>query len=160
MIQTSTTNNPRYRCIASSFSSTTTVSRKGTATSTTVAHRHGARFARRLRRSAIACGHWAHIWAAGARAWGGRWRSGNAALCSRRARRSGDGALDPLSIAPGDSVEAPTLAFMCGVTQSLAVPSFDCMQIRVADSACAPVLSRFWIVCAPGQLCLTFPMKI
>ena len=95
-----------------SSSSTTTASRKGTATSTTVAHRHGARFARGLRRSALACGHWAHIWAAGARAWGGRWRSGNAALCSRRARRGCDGALDPLSIAPAVPTQAPTLAFL------------------------------------------------
>ena len=74
-------------------------SRKGAAASATVAHRHGARFARGLRRSALACGHLAHIWAAGACAWGGRWRPGNVALCSRRAHRC-DGVLDPLNIAP------------------------------------------------------------
>eukprot|EP01046_Picozoa_sp_COSAG06_P026724 COSAG06_NODE_2315_length_7095_cov_2.522870_5_plen_181_part_00 len=69
---------------------------KGTATSTTVAHRHGARFARGLRRPALACGQMAHTRAARARARGGRWWSGNVALCPHRAHRGCDSVLDPL----------------------------------------------------------------
>eukprot|EP01046_Picozoa_sp_COSAG06_P010139 COSAG06_NODE_548_length_14433_cov_15.096623_1_plen_175_part_00 len=69
-----------------------------------------ARFARRFRRPALACGQPAHTRAVRAGARGGRWRSGNAALCSHTARRACGCPFDPLNLAPGGSRDLPSRA--------------------------------------------------